>query len=189
MSKAKIDTKMLCMIGLMAALVFVGTNFRVRIPVGAGSTMLHFGNVFGILGGLLFGGIPGGLAAGLGSAIFDLTSEYASEAWITFINKFVMGYVAGAVWQLIRNKSVPNTTIKTIIAGVSGSMAYIVMYMLKTFVEQRYIMMLPLQGVLVIMATKLGVSVTNGITAVIASVLLAAALRPALVKAHILTDI
>lgn len=186
MSKPKFDTKSVCMIGLMSALVFVGTTFRIDIPIGDGSAMLHFGNIFGILGGLLFGGIPGGLAAGIGSAIFDLTGKYAADAWITFINKFVMGYVAGALWQLLSKKGSLSTTIKTIIAAASGSAAYIFMYMLKTFVEQKFIMLLPLEGVFVVMAAKFGISLTNGITAVITSVLLASALRPALVKAHIL---
>lgn len=186
MSKAKFDTKTVCMVGLMSALVFVGTNFRIDIPVGDGSAMLHFGNVFGILGGLLFGGIPGGLAAGIGSAIFDLTGKYAADAWITFINKFIMGYAAGAIWQLISKKGSQNNVVKTTVAAACGSAAYIVMYMLKTFVEQKFIMLLPMEGVLVIMAAKLGISVTNGVVAVIASVLLASALRPALIKAHVL---
>lgn len=41
-------------IGLMAAMVFVATNFRIEIPTPLGKTMLHFGNVMCILSGLVF---------------------------------------------------------------------------------------------------------------------------------------
>ena len=43
--------------------------------------------------------VYGGLSAGIGSALYDLMDpSYASEAWITFINKFMMGLVAGLVY-------------------------------------------------------------------------------------------
>ena len=70
-SNNKTNAQRLGVIGLMAAMVFVATNFRIDIPTPLGKTMIHFGNVMCILGGLLFGGPIGGLAAGIGSAFFD----------------------------------------------------------------------------------------------------------------------
>ena len=57
MQTKKFDARTICMVGIMAALVFVGTNLRIKIPAGTDGVMLHLGNVFCLLGGLLFGGI------------------------------------------------------------------------------------------------------------------------------------
>ncbi|MEF9976213.1 MAG: ECF transporter S component [Oscillospiraceae bacterium] len=198
MEKKKFDARMICMIGIMAALVFVGTNLRVKIPAGADGVMLHFGNVFCILSGLLFGGVPGGLAAGIGSGLFDLTSEYASEAWITFITKFAMGFVAGLLANgfFVKAKRQDATTadmqkkdkgmLRTAFAAICGSLTYVVLYVIKSIIMQRFVYGLPWEGVWPIVLVKGSVSLTNGIIAVIASLILAAALRPALKRARIL---
>ncbi len=180
----KIDVKTLTIVGLMAALVFVGTSLRITIPLGFTSTMLHFGNVFCILGGLLFGGIPGGLAAGIGSAVFDLSSEYAAEAPITFLNKFAMGFVAGFVAHL-PSFSLRKKQIATVIAAICASATYIVLYMLKNYVEMAFILRLPTDVIFPVLIPKLAVSATNGLTAVVASVILCFALRPALDRARL----
>ncbi|MDD3428759.1 MAG: ECF transporter S component [Oscillospiraceae bacterium] len=172
----------LCVIGLMAALVFVATNFRIKIPVGGDSTMLHLGNVMCLLSGLLFGGLPGGLAAGFGSAIFDLTSEFASEAWITFINKFAMGFVAGAVAHCSK-KLLPGQKANTILGAVLGSVTYVILYVTKTIFTQRFLYGAEWPVVFTVAGTKGLVSFVNGLIAVVASLLLVFALRPALQKA------
>ncbi len=179
----RFNTRLIAMIGLMAALVFVGTFLRIKIPVGSDGTMLHFGNVFSLLAGLLFGGLPGGLAAGIGSGLFDLCSEYASEAWITFLNKFVMGFVAGLVAHWGRRE--PGRT-RLVLAAVSGSLSYCVLYIAKTIVTNRFINGLPWEGVWPVVAVKGAVTLTNGLIAVVASLVLYSVLKPALVRAHIL---
>lgn len=186
--KKKISTKQIVYVALMAALVFVGTNLRIKIPVGMDGTMLHLGNVFCLLGGLLFGGLPGGLAAGFGSAIFDLTSEYASEAWITFINKFAMGLVAGLVAHLgaRRFQSAAQERVRTILGAVCGSLTYCVLYLCKTILVQHFVEGLVWSAVWPIVGVKAAVTLTNGLIAVVAGVLLCFALRPALERAGIL---
>lgn len=188
--KQKFTTKQIVYIALMAALVFVGTNLRVKIPLDFApeGTMLHLGNVFCLLGGLLFGGVPGGLAAGFGSAIFDLTSEYASEAWITFINKFAMGFVAGLVAHWADSRVVTRSAwrARTILAAVAGSLTYCVLYLVKGFITAKYIMGLAMPAVWATLATKAAVTFTNAAIAVVASLVLVFALRPALEKAKIL---
>ncbi len=181
----KIDAKTITMIGLMAALVFVGTNLRITIPLGVTSTMLHFGNVFCLLGGLLFGGIPGGLAAGIGSAVFDLSSEYAAEAPITFINKFAMGFVAGMVARAPA-VNFAKKQITVVVAAICGSASYIALYMLKNYIEMAFILNMPSEAIPAVLLPKLAVSATNGMTAVVASVILCYLLKPALHKAKIL---
>ena len=175
-------------VGLMAALVFIFTYIRIEIPVSitGGKTMLHLGNVFCLLGGLLFGGIPGGLAAGFGSALFDLFSEYASEAWITFINKFAMGLVAGLIAHMGTTKLAGKA--KAIVAAVFGSLTYCLLYIAKTIVMQRFVYGLPWEGVWPIVAVKGAVTLTNGMIAVIASLILYFVLKPALVRSHILNN-
>lgn len=185
MKKKKFTVKTLCMIGIMAALVFVGTNLRIKIPAGPDGTMLHLGNVFCLLGGLLFGGLPGGLAAGIGSGLFDLMSEYASEAWITFINKFAMGLVAGLVAHLGR-KAAAGEKLKTVVGAVCGSLTYCILYVCKTIIWQHWVYGTPWAGVWPVVGVKTVVTLTNGMIAVVVSVLLALALRPALRKANIL---
>ncbi len=181
----KFDIRKITMIGLMAALVFVGTFLRITIPLGFTSTMLHFGNVFGILAGLLFGPLGGGLAAGIGSAIFDLSGEYAAEAPITFINKFAMGFVAGLFMKHFVASTPKVTTLFTVMAAASGSITYVVLYTLKNYIEMAFILSLPTEAIFPVLIPKLIVSLTNGITAVIASTILCSLLKPALVRARI----
>ena len=102
-------------IGVMAALVFVTTNFlSIKIPVGAGQTQIHMGNVMCILSGLLFGPVAGGLASGIGSMFVDLLNPaWAPEFWITFIMKFVMGFVAGLISHLGKQIKVKNIVFNT----------------------------------------------------------------------------
>ncbi len=180
------DIRKISMIGLMAALVFVGTYIRITIPLGFTSTMLHFGNVFGILGGLLFGPLGGGLAAGIGSAIFDLSSEYAAEAPITFINKFAMGFAAGLVANKFKAIQPNLNVMLTAISAASGSLTYIALYMLKNYVEMAFILAMPSEAIIPVLVPKLIVSFSNGITAVVAGTILYTALKPALVRARIL---
>jgi uncharacterized membrane protein len=97
-NQKKITVYDIVLIGLMAALVFVGTYLHIDIPMPIGKTMIHFGNIFCLLAGMLLGGVRGGLAAGIGSMFYDIMDPaYISECWITFINKFMMAFVCGVI--------------------------------------------------------------------------------------------
>lgn len=186
----KFTTRKLTWIGLMAALVFIGTFFRIKIPVGGDSTMLHLGNVFCLLAGLMLGGVPGGLAAGIGSAIFDLTSEYAAEFWITFINKFIMAYVAGSllhvVFPKIKKLMDANRLYAPTFAAIAGSLTYTLLYTLKATITSRFVEGLPWAAVGPVVSVKFTVSLINGIIAVVVSLILYFALEAALRRAHLL---
>ncbi len=94
----KITIYDIVLIGLMAALCFVGTYLHIDIPTPLGKAMIHFGNIFCLLSGMLLGGVRGGLAAGIGSMLYDvLDPAYISECWITFINKFMMAFLCGII--------------------------------------------------------------------------------------------
>lgn len=174
----------LSVIGLMAAMVFVATNFRIEIPTPLGKTMLHLGNVMCLLSGLLFGGSVGGLSAGFASAIFDLFDPaFAPEFWITFIMKFAMGFIAGKVSHM-KNYDGNDKKIN-ILAAVSGSATYVFLYISKTIILQFFILESRWEAVAAVATTKFIVSSVNGIIAVIASLVILLSIKPALKAAGV----
>lgn len=184
----KFSVYQLAIIGLMSAMVFVATNFRIEIPTPLGKTMLHLGNVMCLLSGLLFGGTIGGLAAGFGSVIFDLFDPtFAPEFWITFIMKFAMGFIAGKISHM-KNFEGDNKKIN-IIAAITGAATYVVLYISKTIILQYFILESSWAAVAAVAGTKFIVSSVNAIVAVIASLLLLAAVKPALKAAGIFEKI
>ncbi|HAQ41147.1 MAG TPA: ECF transporter S component [Clostridiales bacterium] len=171
-------------IGLMAAMVFIATNFRIEIPTPLGKTMLHLGNVMCLLSGLLFGGTIGGLAAGFGSAIFDLFDPaFAPEFWITFIMKFAMGFIAGKISHM-NNYDGENKRIN-IFAAIIGAAAYVILYVSKTIILQYVILESNWEAVIAVAGTKFVVSSVNALIAVIASIALSVLIRPALKSAGV----
>ncbi len=183
-SKRKFSTLKLAIIGLMAAMVFIATNFRIEIPTPLGKTMLHLGNVMCILSGLLFGSMTGGLASGFGSAMFDLFDPtFAPEAWITFIMKFTMGYLAGYISHM-NGQNGEDKKLNTI-AAIAGAISYVILYVCKTFIMNYLIIGNKLEAVIAVTITKGTVSLTNSIIAIIASLALSLAIRPALKAAGI----
>ena len=184
MRKKKFTVKDLTMIGVMAAVVFVGNQIQLPpIPTPLGPTRIHLGNVMCILGGLLFGAVPGGLAAGIGGAIYDLMNPfYAKEFWITFILKFAMAFVAGLIASGKKNK------IKVVLAAVIGSVSYVILYLGKTFVVEYLIMGNPWQTVVGVLITKGTASLINALLAMVVSVILYYMIEPAFKRAGIISE-
>lgn len=183
MKNNKTSVYRMAIVGLMAAMVFAATNIRYPIPTPIGNTMIHLGNVMCLLGGILFGGLPGGLAAGIGSFFFDLFSEYAAEAPITFLTKFCMGFVAGII---ACPKNGVCTRARRIIGAVAGSVTYVILYIGKTIISQYFILHVEWQTVYAGAVIKGTTSLINGLIAVVVSLILAEALIPALKKAGLL---
>lgn len=175
----KLNARTLAFLGLMAALVFATSNLRITIPLPVDKAAIHFGNVCCVLSGLLLGPL-GGLASGVGSFFFDLFDpRYASEAFITLFNKFFIGFVAGLIshWKGRRGDQVG----RNIAAGVAGSMTYVVLYMVKTWIYGEYVFSLEAESAMMLyFLPKLLTSVVNGVVAVAVAVPLAAVLRKAL---------
>ena len=74
-----------------------------------------------------------------------------------------------------------------VIAGSTvGAFSYVALYMLKTFVYQRFVYGYPHSAVWATMLTKLPASLINAVFALIVTPILYAALKPALGKAGIL---
>lgn len=183
--KKSFSTRDLVMIGLMAALVFIFSKFRIDIPSPLGKTGIHFGNIMCLLGGMLFGALPGGLAAGIGSALLDLTDPvYAPEFWITFLTKFAMGYVAGLLGHSARlqaNRFLPW------LAGICGSVTYVALYGLKNILMGHFVQGFEWQvAITETMTLKVPISLANGFIAVICAGILVQLVSPALRRAHLI---
>lgn len=187
MKKTYFTTRRLAVIGLMSALVFIFTYIHFDIPTLLSKTTIHFGNVMCILSGLLFGPVTGGLSAGFGSMFFDLFDPvYAPQCWITFINKFMMGFVAGIISHAARKRF--SFSWQDIVAAVCGSLTYTSLYLGKTFIDKYFIQGFEIETVGIDILSKLTVSLINGISAVIISLLLVSVLRPALKKVGLFNE-
>ena len=169
-----LTTKKLTFIALFTALVYIFTRFfQVQIPTPFGNTMFHLGNVFCVLAGILLGPVYGGLAGGLGSALYDLFDPiYFVSAPTTFIFKFLMCFVAGKVFE--KNKVIENKHI--IKAAICGQLTYTILYLLKNFIRNLFILNLTMEATLSEMAIKGGVSLTNAVISIIVSSVLALSL-------------
>lgn len=187
MKKEKFFTvRNITLIGVLAAAVFVLTKFiSIPIPTPLGKTALSLGNAMCVLSAVLFGPLVGGLSAGLGNALVDLTDPaWAPEFYITFINKFLMAFVAGVVMHYLRFGS---DKIRVWIAGLCGAVTYTVLYVAKNIISGVYIKGFKWQvAILETLAAKLPVSLVNGVLAVICASFLYLALKEPLRRAHIL---
>ena len=136
--KKSLTTKKIVLTALMAALVFVGSALRVRLPIAVGSTTsFHLGNIFCALSGLLLGPWLGGLAAGLGSAIFDMFDPiYISEAWLTFLMKGLYGLLPGLIFRIGKKEGGYG---KAVLSSAAGAVAYALAYLLKSYIKGTYI--------------------------------------------------
>lgn len=165
-------TKKIAIVALMIGLVYVGSLISFYIPVGIGTpTRLHLGNGFCLLSGMILGPIWGGFAAGVGSVFLDLTNPaYIAGAPITFIFKFLMGAVCGAIAMDKSGHGLNKR--KNLIGGILGQLTYIVLYIGKTFLSLNLLFGVPKEGAWATLATKLGSSVINAVFAVLISMAL-----------------
>jgi uncharacterized membrane protein len=171
-------TVKLALTGLMAALVFVATQFfKVEIPVAGDRTMIGFANVFCILSGLLLGPVYGGLAAGVGSGLFDLVGGWASSAPVTLVTKFAMAWICGLIaWGGDRSGK---KLSRVIVGAVTGSLSYCVLYLSYSALKE-ILLGSAAQAVQIIMLTKLGATLTNAVVADVIAVPLYFAVKKAL---------
>lgn len=168
-------------VGMMAALVFVGNYLQFKIPVSIGDvTRVHLGNSMCLLAGLLFGPGVGGLASGIGAGLYDLFDPvYIVSAPYTFCSKFAMGFLAGLLGRAAFRKEGKSRVPQVILAGVVGQLAYIFLYLLKSYVTLRLVGTAS-QAAFLAVIPKIAASTVNAVAAVVISVPLSIALRKAL---------
>lgn len=168
----------LAFIGVMAAIIYVVTMFR--IPVG--QSKIHLANAICLLAGMLFGPVAGGLSAGIGSALYDaLAGGYdIANVAITFVSKFAMAAVCGLMTGSLREKkdekteksSWLNDTGKIILACVVGALTYVALYMLKSWIFKVYVEPVPPETLPAVLIGKLIPSLINAAAAIVVAPLL-----------------
>ena len=175
----------IALIGILAAMIFALTKFiSIPIPSPLGKTALSVGNAMCILSALLFGPITGGLAAGVGNALVDLSDPaWAPEFWITFINKFLMAFVAGLIMKKVDLKE----NIRIWVAGLLGALTYCLLYVTKNIISGVFVKGFTWDvAILETLSLKLPVTLANAIIAMVCAGLLYLALKQPLKKAHVL---
>lgn len=167
-----LTTKKLVYVALFTALVYIFSRFfQIPVVTPFGQTRFHLGNVFCLLAGILMGPGFGGLAAGLGSALFDLFDPvYFTSAPITFVTKFALAFVAGAIYRK-RNELVDKKRL--VIAAILGQLTYVFLYLLKTYITNKFVMGFTNEAVMAEIIPKAGVSLFNALISVIIAFILA----------------
>lgn len=178
----------IALVGVLAAMVFVLTKFvSIPIPSPLGKTAISVGNAMCLLSAMLFGPGIGGLAAGIGNALVDLTDPaWASEFWITFINKFLMAFICGLAMHKVR---LGGDKVRIWAAGLCGALTYCLLYVMKNILSGVIKHSFTWQVAIVeTMTVKLPVTLVNAIIAVVCAGLLYLALVQPLRKAHVLAE-
>jgi len=180
------DSKLLrtVLTGALAAMVYVVTLFRFPLL----GSKVHFANGVCLLSGLLLGPLWGGAAAGLGSALYDLfAGEGVVTVLITFVSKFAMAWVCG--WLMGLPGSRRRKLDRTALSCVAGALTYVALYMLKTYIYNRFVYAYPLDAVGVTLMSKLIPSLINAGAAVVAAPIFYHAILPALRASGVLKQL
>ena len=185
MSKMKSNHNQLTKIvfgAVMAAIICVITLFR--IPLG--QSKVHFANAMCLLAGLLLGPVTGGLSAGLGSALYDVLFggyDFLNAA-ITFVSKFAMAWVTAVLYRAWTKKqedpAVKDTLVPLVASCVIGSLTYVALYMLKTWIFKMWVEPVPVDTIPGVMVAKLVPSLINAAFAFVVAPLFYHAVLPAL---------
>lgn len=180
----------LALTGGMAALSLVAYLFF-RVPFYGGSSF-HLGNTFTALTALLLDGVSGGLAGAIGLALADVVAGDPGYAITTFILKFIIGLVCGAVsHKVIHLRTFPTGNKLKYVAAVTASAfsGLLVNVFTDPFIgyfRNLYIFGQPAEFVSVVTKIASGVTLVNSLLSTVCAVVLYIALRPALEKAHLL---
>lgn len=184
MKKNNLSVLNITFMAMMAAMVYVVTLFRFPLL----GSKVHFANAVCLISGLLLGPLQGGLAAGIGSALYDaLAGGYDFvNVVITLVSKFAMAWVCGMIARSAAEKR--DRADRTVLACVCGALTYVALYMLKTFIFQKFVYGFPMDAVWATMWAKLIPSLINAAAAVIAAPLFYHAVLPALRSSGLLRE-
>lgn len=189
MNEKTFSTRKIAMIGIFAALSYIGFQFlRIDVPVGTQKTAFHMGNVFVMVAAVLLGGLPGGLAGALGMTIADMTSGYMTAAPATFLLKLGIGLTVGFVARLTKVNSEEDRTKRILKLVMSTGAGAIFNIIADPFV--RYLFNLFIYKIEGDIAAKLAAmssitTIVNAVLAIVVSVLVCEALRPSLKKMNL----
>ncbi len=183
MQEKNVNVYRITSLAIMSAIIYVITLFRFPFL----GSKVHLANSMCLVSGMLFGPVWGGIASGFGSALYDaLAGGYdLINVLITFVSKFAMAFLCGFMLQKSSRKGLP-----VVIAGsVAGALLYVGLYMLKTFVYQRFVYAFPMDAVWATMVSKLIPSLINALAAVITAPIFYHAVLPAMRHTGILDKV
>ena len=192
----KFSVREITIIGLMAALSFIAYEFF-RIPnvLGTGSSF-HLGNTFTALTALLLDGVSGGLAGAIGLALADVAAGDAGYAITTFLLKFIIGLVCGAVahkvLHLHQQDAAKMSKLRYVglvtAASFSGLLVNVFTDPFLGYFRNRFIFGMEADITMVFAKVASGVTLVNSILSCICCVILYLAIYPALKKARLLPE-
>lgn len=192
LTKTKFTVQKISIIGIMAAMSFVAYEFF-RIPnvFGTGSSF-HLGNTFTALTAMLLDGVSGGLAGAIGLALADVVAGDPGYAITTFILKFIIGLVCGAVsHKVIHLRTFPTGSKLKYVAAVtasafSGLLVNVFTDPFLGYFRNRYIFGQEADLASTVAKITSGVTLINSLLSTVCAVVLFLALVPALRKANLL---
>lgn len=191
MNKKNSKVQTLALTSFMAALCYIGfTFFKINIPVGEGSTAIHFGNTFCVLAALLIGGVPGGLAGAIGMGIGDLMDPlYVTSFPKTFLLKFCIGLVTGIVAHRYAHigtiQDAKKLTKWTILASTAGMFFNVIFEPIVSYLYKNYLLGVPSATAKIFAAWTAGTTMINAITSVVITSALYITLRKALKNSNL----
>ena len=178
----------------MAALCYVSFTFlQIKIPVpGGDATSIHIGNAFCVLAALLIGGVYGGLSGAIGMGIADLMDPvYITGAPKTFVLKFCIGLITGLVAHKIAkiNESTDKKYVFkwSVIASVAGLAFNVVADPIVGYFYKQYILGQPQELAQALAKMSAVATLFNAVVSVILVAVIYNAVRPVLIKSHLLT--
>lgn len=178
---------------LLAALCYVSFTFlQIKIPVpGGDATSIHIGNAFCVLGALLLGGWYGGIAGAIGMSIADIMDPvYITVAPKTFILKLCIGLITGLVAHKIAkiNESTDKKYVFkwSVLASVAGLAFDVVADPIVGYFYKQFILGQPQKLAEALAKMSAMTTLFNAVVSVILVGIIYNAIRPALVKSHIL---
>ena len=194
MEKRKQTVVKLAQTALLAALCFVSFTFlQIKIPMpGGDATSLHIGNAFCVLGALLLGGWYGGLAGAIGMTIADVLDPiYIVGAPKTFVLKLCIGLIVGLVAHRIGkiNESTDKKYVFkwSLIASVAGLGFNVIADPIVGYFYKQYILGQPQKLAEALAKMSAAATLFNAVVSVILVAVIYNAVRPVLIKSHLLT--
>ena len=179
---------------LFAALCYViFTYLQIKIPMpGGDATSIHLGNAFCVLAALLLGGWYGGLAGAIGMGIADVMDPiYITGAPKTFILKLCIGLITGLVAHKIAkiNESTDKKYVFkwSLIASVAGLGFNVIADPIVGYFYKQYILGQPQKLAEALAKMSAAATLFNAVVSVILVAVIYNAVRPVLIKSHLLT--
>ena len=171
---------------LLAALCYVSFTFlQIKIPVpGGDATSIHIGNAFCVLAALLLGGVYGGIAD-----IMD--PVYITGAPKTFVLKFCIGLIVGLVAHKVAkiNESTDKKYVFkwSVIASVAGLAFNVIADPIVGYFYKQYILGQPQELAQALAKMSAAATFINAVVSVILVAIIYNAVRPVLIKSHLIT--